>query len=140
MAYAGAFVARSDLVILGSFLTLWGRFAVESAGIAGIRGPGDERAPVRSGPDTRACCGSSCWASCSKKRDRLVALGVAFAVATVGYLGMWFVDDLLCGARSIPLLCLLGAGADQRLLGRHDTDRGARRRRRRAERWLALSI
>lgn len=108
VAYAGAFVARSDLVILGSFLTLWGRFAVESAGITGS----DAQAmSVR--PFAVAQTAGLLWivllGFLLEKRDRLVALGVAFGVATLGYLGMWFVDDLLA-PRSIPLLCMLGAG------------------------------
>ena len=108
VAYAGAFVARSDLVILGSFLTLWGRFAVESAGITGS----DAQAmSVR--PFAVAQTAGLLWivllGFMLEKRDRLLALAVAFAVATIGYLGMWFVDDLLA-PRSIPLLCMLGAG------------------------------
>lgn len=108
VAYAGAFVARSDLVILGSFLTLWGRFAVESAGITGS----DAQAmSVR--PFAVAQTAGLLWivvlGFLLEKRDRLVALAVAFAVATIGYLGMWFVDDLL-SVRSIPVLCMLGAG------------------------------
>ena len=108
VAYAGAFVARSDLVILGSFLTLWGRFAVESAGISGS----DAQAmSVR--PFAIAQTAGLIWivvlGFLLEKRDRLLALAVAFTVATVGYLGMAFVDDLLAPA-SIPLLCMLGAG------------------------------
>lgn len=108
VAYAGAFVARSDLVILGSFLTLWGRFAVESAGITGS----DAQAmSVR--PFAVAQTAGLIWivvlGFMLEKRDRLFALAVAFGVATLGYLGMWFVDDLLA-PKSIPLLCLLGAG------------------------------
>ena len=108
VAYAGAFVARSDLVILGSFLTLWGRFAVESAGIIGS----DAQAmSVR--PFAVAQTAGLLWivllGFLLEKRDRLVALAVAFAVATIGYLGMWFVDDLL-SVGAIPLLCMLGAG------------------------------
>ncbi len=108
VAYAGAFVARSDLVILGSFLTLWGRFAVESAGIVGAEA---QAMSVR--PFAVAQTAGLLWivllGFLLEKRDRLVALGVAFAVATLGYLGMWFVDDLLA-PRSIPFLCMLGAG------------------------------
>ncbi|MDE0679277.1 MAG: MFS transporter [Gammaproteobacteria bacterium] len=108
VAYAGAFVARSDLVILGSFLTLWGRFAVESAGLTG---PEAQAMSVR--PFAVAQTAGLLWivvlGFLLEKRDRLLALGVAFGVATIGYLGMWFVGDLL-SARSIPFLALLGAG------------------------------
>ena len=108
VAYAGAFVARSDLVILGSFLTLWGRFAVESAGLAG-----SEAQAMSVRPFAVAQTAGLLWivvlGFLLEKRDRLFALAVAFGVATLGYLGMWFVDDLL-SLRSIPLLCLLGAG------------------------------
>lgn len=108
VAYAGAFVARSDLVILGSFLTLWGRFAVESAGLTG-----SEAQALSVRPFAVAQTAGLLWivvlGFLLEKRDRLLALAVAFAVATIGYLGMWFVGDLL-SVRSIPLLCLLGAG------------------------------
>lgn len=108
VAYAGAFVARSDLVILGSFLTLWGRFAVESAGLTG-----SEAQAVSVRPFAAAQVAGLVWivvlGFLLEKRDRVVALAVAFGVATVGYLGMGFVDDLL-SLRSLPLLFLLGAG------------------------------
>ena len=108
VAYAGAFVARSDLVILGSFLTLWGRFAVEAAGLTG-----SEAQAVSVRPFAVAQAAGLVWivllGFMLEKRDRLVALAVSFGVATIGYLGMWFVDDLLA-PRSIPLLCMLGAG------------------------------
>ena len=108
VAYAGAFVARSDLVILGSFLTLWGRFAVESAGLTG-----SEAQAMSVRPFAVAQTAGLLWivvlGFLLEKRDRLLALGVAFGVATIGYLGMWFVGDLL-SVRSIPFLCLLGAG------------------------------
>ncbi|WP_446831484.1 MFS transporter [Candidatus Foliamicus sp.] len=108
VAYAGAFVARSDLVILGSFLTLWGRFAVEAAGLTG-----SEAQAVSVRPFAVAQSAGLVWivllGFMLEKRDRLVALAVSFGVATIGYLGMWFVDDLLA-PRSIPLLCMLGAG------------------------------
>ena len=108
VAYAAAFVARSDLVILGSFLTLWGRFAVEAAGLSG-----SEAQAVSVRPFAAAQTAGLVWivllGFMLEKRDRLLALLVSFGVATVGYLGMWFVDDLLA-PRSIPLLCLLGAG------------------------------
>lgn len=108
VAYAGAFVARSDLVILGSFLTLWGRLAVESAGITGS----DAQAmSVR--PFAAAQTAGLIWivvlGFLLEKRDRLGALAISFGVATVGYLGMWFVDDLL-SLSAIPFLCMLGAG------------------------------
>ena len=108
VAYAGAFVARSDLVILGSFLTLWGRFAVESAGLTG-----SEAQAMSVRPFVAAQTAGLLWivllGFMLEKRDRLLALVVSFGVATVGYLGMWFVDDLL-SVQAIPLLCLLGAG------------------------------
>ena len=108
VAYAGAFVARSDLVILGSFLTLWGRFAVESAGLTG-----SEAQAMSVRPFAVAQTAGLLWivllGFLLEKRDRLLALAVAFGVATIGYLGMWFVGDLL-SVRSIPFLCLLGAG------------------------------
>ena len=108
VAYAGAFVARSDLVILGSFLTLWGRFAVESAGITGAEA---QAMSVR--PFAAAQTAGLLWivllGFMLEKRDRVVAFSISFGVATLGYLGMFFVDDLL-SAQSIPFLCMLGAG------------------------------
>lgn len=108
VAYAAAFVARSDLVVLGSFLTLWGRFAVEAAGLSG-----SEAQAVSVRPFIVAQIAGLVWivllGFMLEKRDRLLALAVSFTVATVGYLGMWFVDDLLAPG-SIPFLCLLGAG------------------------------
>ncbi|MXW73336.1 MAG: MFS transporter, partial [Chromatiales bacterium] len=92
----------------GSFLTLWGRFAVESAGLTG-----SEAQAMSVRPFAVAQTAGLLWivvlGFLLEKRDRLLALGVAFGVATIGYLGMWFVGDLL-SARSIPFLCLLGAG------------------------------
>ncbi len=109
VAYAGAFVARSDLVILGSFLTAWGRLAAEAAGLVG-----SEAQAVSVRPFAAAQAAALIWivilGFVLEKRDRLWSLVISFAVATLGYLGMYLVGDDLLSPRSIPLLCLLGAG------------------------------
>ena len=108
LAYAAAFVARGDLVILGTFTVLWGMVAGDAQGLdpaisaargAGIFGTASAAALV--------------WLLVlSTFMDRFNRVGGAvfcMALASIGYASTWFIDDPLSPA-AIPLFLLLGVG------------------------------
>ncbi len=108
LAYAGAFVARSDQVVLGTFTVLWGTIAGVNQGmdpaLAAARGAG--LFGISAGA-------SLVWLGVlGPTLDRFNRVsGVIFCmfVASIGYAAMWLVDDPLA-KESIPLFVLLGVG------------------------------
>ena len=108
LAYASAFVARSDLVVLGTFTVLWGSTAGIAAGM-------DSGAAVSAGRRIFVVCQSAAllWAFVVglflDRFNRVTGLLICMALAAAGYLGMAFVDDPLSPAAT-PLFALLGVG------------------------------
>jgi MFS family permease len=108
LSYAAAFVARSDLVVLGTFTVLWGTVAGVAQGmdpaIAAARGSG--LFGIASGA---ALLWLSLLGVVMDRFNRVTGAVFCMAVAAVGYSSMWFVDDPLA-RESIPLFVLLGVG------------------------------
>ncbi len=108
LAYASAFVARSDLVILGTFTVLWGSTAGIAAGM-------DSGEAVAAGRRIFVVCQTAAllWAFVIgfflDRFNRVTGLLVCMSLAAAGYLGMGLVDDPLAGD-AIPLFALLGVG------------------------------
>jgi MFS family permease len=121
LAYLCAFVARADLVVVGTFYTLWltqagirqGMSAAEAAGVAG-------------GFFAMVMTCALIWAPVmgwlNDRLDRVSAMGLAMLLAGVGYVSMWFIPDPL-GLWMWPAGVLLGIGqmsavtASQTLIG-----------------------
>ena len=108
LAYAAAFVARSDLVILGTFLVLWGVTAGVDAGMTT-----SEATPVARllfvTSSMSALIASPIIGYMIDKFDRIVAVSFCMAIAACGYLSMFFVDNVLDPVYR-PLFILLGVG------------------------------
>ncbi|HJP37718.1 MAG: MFS transporter [Gammaproteobacteria bacterium] len=108
LAYSGAFVARSDLVILGTFVVLWGTVAGVEKGldpaIAAGRG---------AGLFGLASAAALIWLGVlglfMDRINRVTGLIICMALAAIGYSAMWFVDKPLESA-AIPWFLLLGVG------------------------------
>jgi MFS family permease len=108
LSYAAAFVARGDLVILGTFTVLWGMVAGDAQGldpaVSAARG---------AGIFGTASAASLVWLLIlSTFMDRFNRVGGAafcMALASIGYGSMYFVDDPLAPA-AIPLFLVLGVG------------------------------
>jgi len=108
LAYSTAFVARSDLVILGTFLVLWGAVAGIAEGmdpaVAAGRGAG-----LSGLASTAALVWLGVLASFMDRFNRVSGVIFCMALAAIGYSAMWFVDEPLSPA-AIPLFLLLGVG------------------------------
>ncbi|MBM4196920.1 MAG: MFS transporter [Gammaproteobacteria bacterium] len=108
LAYAAAFVARSDLVILGSFTVLWGTIAGREAGM-------DTADSVRQGvllfvmAQGAAALWSYFMGLITDRCNRVTAMMVGAALGAAGFLSMWLVENPLDRA-SLPLFWLLGIG------------------------------
>jgi len=108
LAYSAAFVARSDLVILGTFVVLWGAVAGVAEGmdpaVAAGRG---------AGLFGLASLASLLWlvvlGSFMDRINRVTGLIFNMALAAIGYSAMWLVDDPVSPA-AIPFFLLLGVG------------------------------
>jgi MFS family permease len=121
LAYCSAFVARGDLVVMGTFFTLW----LTQAGIQSGLAPEDaaQQAGIRF---AMVMLAALLWAPVmgwlNDRMDRARALGLAMGLAAVGYIGMAFVPDPF-GVWMYPAGTLLGIGqisvvlASQTLIG-----------------------
>lgn len=108
LAYASAFVARSDLVVLGTFTVLWGAVAGVEQGldpaVASARGAG-----IFGITSLAALVWLAILGSFMDRYNRVSGAIFCMALAAIGYSAMWFVDDPL-SPKSIPLFLLLGVG------------------------------
>ncbi len=115
LAYGAAFIARGDLVILGTFLTLWGTQAgVES----GMDLPDATKAGTRI--FVLAQSAALLWVVAVvfllDRFNRVTALACCMGLATIGYLAMGFVTNPL-DQIDYPLIVLLGIGQISAFLG-----------------------
>jgi MFS family permease len=108
LAYAAAFVARSDLVVLGLFTVLWGNVAAVAAGMD----------PTEATSVGRRLFGTAqlaalVWAFVLgpflDRFNRVGLMAFCMALAAIGYCGVWFVEDPLAYS-ALPLFALLGVG------------------------------
>ncbi len=115
LAYSAAFIARGDLVILGTFLTLWGKNAGLDAGL-------DIAEASRRGTlvFVFAQSASLLWIGAAifllDRFNRVKALAACMALAAVGYLSMGFVTNPI-DPLDLPLIFLLGIGQISAFLG-----------------------
>ena len=108
LAYASAFVARSDLVILGTFLVLWGVATGTDMGMTTSEATKAARL-VFVTSSMSALIASPIIGYLIDKVDRILAVSVCMALASAGYLSMFFIDNVL-DPGSKPFFILLGVG------------------------------
>jgi len=115
LSYTAAFIARGDLVILGTFLTLW---ATQAGVEAGMDLPEASKAGTRIFVIAQAA--ALVWVGVVvfllDRFNRVTALACCMALAAAGYLGMGFVDNPL-ERIDLPLIVLLGIGQISAFLG-----------------------
>ncbi|MDJ0929441.1 MAG: MFS transporter [Gammaproteobacteria bacterium] len=108
LSYAAAFVARSDLVVLGTFTVLWGTVVGVSQGmdpaVAAARGSG--LFGIASGA---ALIWLTILGLVMDRFNRVTGTIFCMGLAAIGYSSMWFVGDPL-SSESVPLFVLLGVG------------------------------
>jgi len=108
LSYAAAFVARGDLVILGTFAVLWGSVAGIAQGLDPVVAASKGAAVFGI-----ASAGALLWLGVlGAFLDRFNRVGGAvfcMGLASIGYSSMWFVEDPLAPA-AVPFFLLLGVG------------------------------
>jgi MFS family permease len=108
LAYASAFVGRSDLVILGSFTVLWGTIAGLSQGM-------ETAEAVKSGTmlfiiaNIAALFWSYAIGLIIDRCNRVTAMAIGAGLGAVGFTAMGFVENPLATS-AIPFVVMLGIG------------------------------
>ena len=108
LAYVASFVSRSDLVVLGTFIVLWGTVYGRGQGM-------DTAQAVELGvrmfiiTQMAGLLCSPVLGYFTDKINRVTGLIISSVIAAVGYTSMWFVTDPSDTA-FIPLFILLGIG------------------------------
>jgi MFS family permease len=108
LAYTASFVSRSDLVILGTFIVLWGTVAGRDQGM-------DTAEAVAAGVRLFAItqiAGLFCspvLGYATDKINRVSGLAIGLLLGAIGYSSMWFVTDPH-NSVYLPLFILLGIG------------------------------
>jgi len=116
LAYAAAFVARGDLVILGTFSVLWGTTVAIDQGI-------DPSEAVSKGRliFVVATSAAMLWipimAPLMDRFNRVTTMFACMALGAVGYVSVGFVDDPLDLGSAWPFFALLGIGQISTFLG-----------------------
>lgn len=108
LSYACGFIARSDLVLLGTYSVLWGTTVASSRGL-----PAAEALAAGRNIFTIASTAALLWlfviGVVIDRVNRVTAIVICMSIASIGYLGTMFVDDPLSSS-AIPLFALLGVG------------------------------
>ncbi len=108
LAYSGAFVARGDFVVVGTFVVLWGT-------VAGVVGGMDPAVAAGQGAglfgltSVAALLWLGVLGSFLDRINRVTGMILCMALAAIGFSAMWFVEDPLSPA-AIPSFLLLGVG------------------------------
>ena len=108
LAYASAFVARADLVILGTFLVLWAFNAANAAGIDSAAATSRANI-IFATTQTAALIWIPVCGYFLDRFNRVSGLAFCMFMATLGYGCMGLVDDILAPSAT-PFLILLGFG------------------------------
>lgn len=121
LAYAAAFIARGDVVVIGMYLSLWAQRAGSAAGLT------PDVAQSQAGIMLAIVSGSPILVAAffgilNDRLDRVTSLILAMALASAGYIGFGLLDSPLMGT-AIPVGIVLGCGqvasiiAGQTLIG-----------------------
>jgi len=94
LAYFAAFVARSDLVILGTFVVLWGVASGVDAGLETSEATRKARLLFVTST-TAALIASPFIGYLMDKGDRIISVSICMAIAAAGYCSMFFIDNVL---------------------------------------------
>jgi MFS family permease len=108
LAYASGLIAQGNLVLVGSFLTLWASTAAQNAGMETAEAVSAARIPfVISQMSALVAAGIAIFTL--DRVPRVLGVALTCAVAMIGYSLMTVIDDPL-GPDAIPFCILLGLG------------------------------
>ena len=108
LAYFAAFVARSDLVILGTFLVAWGTISGMESGLELPEATSKARL-IFVASTSAALFASPVIGYLMDKGNRIICVSICMAMAAVGYGCMIFVENPL-ESKYLSLFMLLGVG------------------------------
>lgn len=115
LAYACGFIARSDLVILGTFTTLWGQTAGIEAGLDPARAAA-KGAQIFGTASLAALLWLPIIGAIVDRMNRVSGVTLCLVIAVIGYLSTMLIDHPLERA-SMGLFALLGIGQISAFLG-----------------------
>ena len=101
-------LSQSDLVILGTFVVLWGVASGVDAGLETSEATRKARLLFVTST-TAALIASPFIGYLMDKGDRIISVSICMAIAAVGYCSMFFIDNVL-DPKYLPLFALLGWG------------------------------
>jgi MFS family permease len=108
LAYASAFIARGDNVVVGAYLSLW----AQQAGLAGGMSAGDAQAKAGILVATVMVAPlpvAALFGYLNDKLDRVTGLIIASALGSIGYLAFGSLENPLLGV-AVPVGIILGCG------------------------------
>lgn len=108
LAYGSAFVARGDLVMLGTYTLLWGQNAAIADGFSAAEAVEKGRIPFIVAQSTALLWAGAIYFIIDRF-NRVTGLALCMALAAAGYLSMYFVGDPMVKS-TLPLFALLGLG------------------------------
>lgn len=108
LSYVCAFIARSDLVLLGTYSVLWGTTAATAKGMDAAQALAEGR-KVFAIASTAALLWLFVVGFMLDRLNRVTGVIVCMTIACLGYMGTILIDDPLSKA-AIPLIVLLGMG------------------------------
>ena len=115
VAYASAFVARGDLVVVGTFLVLWGKVVAVGDGM-------DTAAAIEAGripfvvAQAAALVGTVGAIFFIDRYNRMTALACCMGLAALAYINLLFVDNPLANS-NLPFFIVLGLGQIAAFMG-----------------------
>lgn len=115
LAYACGFIARSDLVILGTFTTLWGQTAGIEAGLDPARAAA-RGAQIFGTASLAALLWLPVIGAIVDRMNRVTGVALCMTLAVIGYLCTLLIGDPLA-RESLVLFALLGMGQISAFLG-----------------------
>lgn len=115
LAYACAFIARSDLVVLGTFTTLWGATAGIEAGLDPARAAA-RGAQIFGTASLAALLWLPIIGSIVDRMNRITGVTLCLVIAVIGFLSTMMIDDPLAPV-SLGWFALLGVGQISAFLG-----------------------
>lgn len=108
LSYVCAFIARSDLVLLGTYSVLWGTTAAMARGMEAAQALAQGR-KVFAIASTAALVWLFVIGIVLDRVNRVTGVIICMTIACIGYMGTMLIDDPL-SRTAIPFLILLGMG------------------------------
>lgn len=107
LAFASAFIARGDLVVVGTFFSLW--FVQVGVDQGMTAGDAMRTAGILFGAviQLSALCWAFCMGFICDRVNRTTAVAIAFGIATIGYLWLGSIDDPFAVGSLIVFACIV---------------------------------